>query len=201
MISAPLTLTSELEAINQMLAAIGEAEVSDVDPANLPDVANASRVLRSVLRSFLTRGWSFNTDTEYLIPRTVEGYIQVPATALYADVSRSEYRDGVRRGNRMWDRANHTFVWDRDLKLDLKWFLPFEEIPEAARTWVTIRAAREFARESLGEPLTDRFTEEAEQQAWVAFFQDEAERADHNIFDGGDMHLLLNRSVHSFRVG
>lgn len=61
-----LVATTELEAVNAMLAAAGEKPITG-DPASSTrtDVAMALNLLRNVTRAVLTKGWKFNTEFGY----------------------------------------------------------------------------------------------------------------------------------------
>jgi hypothetical protein len=186
-----LVPTTELEAVNLCLAAIGEAPVASLNVTGLSDVSLATQKVREASRAFQTTGWAFNKDTELLTVRNGSGHLVQPADALHFDISRSEHRHGVIRGGKLWDTDNHTFVWDRDMKCDMIRFLPFDDLPEAARHYLAVRAARMFARGALGASDIERFTADDESRAWAAFRRVENRRADYNVFRNNP---LLDRS-------
>jgi hypothetical protein len=55
---------TELEAINQMLATIGEAPVTDIEIGN-PEVDLALVTLNQVSREVQAEGWRFNKEYRY----------------------------------------------------------------------------------------------------------------------------------------
>ena len=57
--------TTELDAVNEIIGAIGEAPVNTLENIMNVDVISALRILRNNNRSFQSRGWSFNSITEY----------------------------------------------------------------------------------------------------------------------------------------
>jgi len=172
------TPTTELEAVNIMLATIGEDPVSTLVDAALPDANLAKNVLRETSRFVQSRGWHFNVDREFeLQPGATTKEITVPPNALSVDPE-EQSTDAVWRGTRLYNRTKHTFEWDRALKMRIVRFLPFTDTPEAVRYFITIRAARRFQKRILGEESLDAFTEEDEVLARV-----EAERADLNAAD------------------
>lgn len=179
-----LVPTSELEAINELLASISESPVQSLTDVGLADVESASQRLRTTSREVQSRGWSFNTEKERLQARSIDGYILVPSSALQVDISRSEFRNGVQRGSRMYDVDKGTFVWDRDMKLDFVLFLPFEELPEHARSLITVRAARSFAHTQMPGADFERYTKEDEARALVSFRRVENRISDRNVFTG-----------------
>jgi len=180
--NANLFPTTELEAVNLCLAAIGESPVSSTVDTGLADVQGALQKTREASRQLQTRGWSFNRDVEMLTARTVDGFLLQPADALFFGISRVERRIGVVRGGRLWDTDNHTFVWDRDMKCDVIRMLPFDDLPEAARNYVALRAARAFARMAGGSAENERFTADDEQRAWALFRALENRAAKRNVY-------------------
>jgi hypothetical protein len=186
-----LVPTTELEAVNICLYAIGEAPVATVSVTGLADAQGALQKLREASRAFQAHGWSFNREGEVLIARSIEGWINKPSDALEFDISRAEGRHGVVRGTRLFDTDKNTFVWDRDLKCDIIRFLSFEDLPETARYFIAVRAARLFARGALGSMDSERFTADDELRALILFKRGEARAADRNIFRNNP---LLDRS-------
>lgn len=63
-----LAATTELEALNAMLASIGEApydDTSDFSGGNSADAQMALNILRDVCREVQSEGWKFNTEFGY----------------------------------------------------------------------------------------------------------------------------------------
>lgn len=69
-----LVPTTELEAVNAMLAVIGEQPITDVDAAvtagSPVDVLIAVNILRDQAREVQTLGWKFNTENGYQLMPT-----------------------------------------------------------------------------------------------------------------------------------
>lgn len=65
-----IVATTELDAVNAALSAIGEAPITDVDTATQSDVALILRLLKAQMRSVLALQWKFNTDFAYQIAPT-----------------------------------------------------------------------------------------------------------------------------------
>lgn len=69
-----LAPTTELEAVNAMLSAIGEAPIADVDAATQADADIAISTLREVAREVQANGWRFNTEFGLAIAPTAAGF-------------------------------------------------------------------------------------------------------------------------------
>ena len=191
--SENLLPTTELEAVNAIIATIGEAPVQSLEVTGLSDVTLALQCLRDASRQMQKRGWKFNREVCLPVSRDENGHIIVPANALHFDVSRGEYGDGVVRGGKLYDLERHTFVWTRDLKVDVVYFLPFNELPEAARYYSTIRAARVFQRQAQGSGAAEQFTADDEKRAWADLLRDDVRAGDRNVYRSNALAHALNR--------
>jgi hypothetical protein len=166
-----LTLT-ELEAVNLMLAVIGEAPVSSLVVPGLADLTLARAILDETVREVQERGWEFNTETDYPLARDVSNFIAVPSNVLKLEIANaSKHLDCVIRDTRLYDRGNHTFAFTENVKVNVTWLLSFPEMPQSARHYAAIRAARKFQRRMLGLDSLDKLSEAEEMQALDALLQ------------------------------
>ena len=85
------------------------------------------------------------------------------------------------RGNRLYDRNGKTYTFTEPLKADLTTLLEFSDLPQAARHYITIRAARVFQQRVVGSDTLGNFTEKDEARALRAMRRYEARTADYNI--------------------
>lgn len=72
-----IVATTELEAINQLLATIGEAPLtaqSDIDTPTSEDVKMAVNAFKREMRKCLLKKWEFNTELNYRINPTVSNF-------------------------------------------------------------------------------------------------------------------------------
>ena len=54
-------VSTELDAVNQILSAVGQAPVTTLDLQN-PEVYTTLQTLRNVSREVQSEGWNFNTE-------------------------------------------------------------------------------------------------------------------------------------------
>ena len=180
-----LSPTTELEAINTMLSTIGESPVNAVEDTGNVDVVIARQILQSVSREVQARGWHFNTEKNYTITPDSEGYLVLPNTVLKVDTVYPDCsKDVVVRGSRLYDRENHTYVFTDVFKVDMTILLTFDELPEVARNYVTIRASRIFQERVVGSDTLHAFNSQDEARAMVSLMEYEADTADLNILSG-----------------
>ena len=180
-----LSPTTELEAINTMLSTIGESPVNAVEDTGNVDVVIARQILQTASREVQARGWHFNTEKNYTITPDSEGYLVLPNAVLKVDtVYPDSSKDVVVRGSRLYDREKHTYVFTDAVKVDMTILLTFDELPEVARNYVTIRASRIFQERVVGSDTLHAFNSQDEARAMVSLMEYEADTADLNILSG-----------------
>lgn len=69
-----LTATTELEAINSMLARTGQAPLTDLTSVTAADVSIAVSTLRDVSREVQLQGWRFNTEWGVIVSPTAYAF-------------------------------------------------------------------------------------------------------------------------------
>lgn len=160
--------TTELSAVNGMLATIGEAPINSLENTALVDVALAKNALREVTRSVLVDGWSFNTDEEYpLYPEAVDPFaIRIPPNAMVVLPS-EDYAHLTPRGQQLYDTVNRSFSFEGHPLVPCKivWSMDFAELPEVTRQYIAVRAARLFQARTTASEFLYRFTEAEERAA------------------------------------
>jgi hypothetical protein len=183
-----------LDAVNMCLFAIGEAPVNRVEGSGLVDAAVALRTVVNVSREVQKNGWHWNTEIRLPLTPDVDGNLKLPANTLKVDtVGDDEGADLTQRGTRLYDRVNHTYAFTRSYTVDLVVMLDFEEIPEAARNYIALRAARRFQQNAVGSTELAGFHAQDELRALVDLQNAEAENGDYNMMNGWAVARVLNR--------
>lgn len=183
-----LSMTSELDAVNIMLGTIGESPINSLDAATgVVDAVTARAILSEVSVQVQEEGWHFNTEYEFILTPSLDTKeIYVPANTIEVDASEYDRNniDVAIRGNRLYDRKNKTFQFQQDIKADLTILLEFNELPQAARHYITVRAARVFQQRVIGSDTLGSFTERDEARALRSMRRYESKTADYNILTG-----------------
>ena len=190
------TPTTTLEAVNAMLDVIGAAPVNSIDQSSpLPaDVSKALGILGTVNREVQALGWYWNTEDCYPLTRSTSGNIPLPANALRVRIPRSTGVKAVMRGQQLYDLAGHTFIFTQDLKGTVVLLLDFELLPEEARTYIYIRAARRFQASTVGSDQLAHFTDADELAARAALLHGQADEQQPNVFtDSWGVFTTINR--------
>ena len=196
---ATLQPTTKLEAVNVMLTSIGEAPVNSLI-SGLEDAELAETILESVNKETQSKGWIFNTDLKVTLSPNTDNQIVLATNYLRVDTRttlRSNTKDIVERGRKLYDRIGNTFTFTDNVIVDAVILLDFTDIPEVARRYITIRSARIFQDRVLSSPNIHGFQLVDEQQAYIELQDYQAETADFNIFDNYDTFAPLDRNIYS----
>ncbi|OZA05827.1 MAG: hypothetical protein B7X95_05085 [Methylophilaceae bacterium 17-44-8] len=186
---------SELEAVNLMLATIGSSPISSLVTTSDLQVSMAQQFLYDVSREVQTVGYQFNTEEEYPLPLNIDYEIVFPSNTLSLDISdvQSYKYDVVMRGNRLYDRKKHTYTFTEPILVDITFFLPFSDLPQAARQYIAIVAARRFQRRVQGDDAIEKYTAVEEQMAKAQLEDFDASTRDYNLGDDSDVFMIISR--------
>jgi hypothetical protein len=175
-----LVPTTKLEAVNACLSNIGEAPVASLTGLQV-DAQVASSIIDEVSREVQTHGWHWNSEVHTLKP-DINSEIKLPANAFRVDTVQEDVStDVIQRGMKLYDRKENSYKFTKALKLRLTVGLDFDDLPEAARRYITVRSIRVFQERTLGSDSLSKFNRADEQQAWGLLQHEEAETADYNV--------------------
>ena len=178
--------TTELECINIMLAAIGEAPVNSLTGTVPVDVRMAQSTLTEVNKQVQSEGWSFNTELDVTLTRDANNNVVLGTDVLRVDAQTHDHPsiDPIQRGLKLYDRKNNTFVFDENVKCTVVYFRSFDELPEQARSYMTIKAARIFVDRFVSDQSLRTYTQEDEIRARSVLMETDLSNADHNMLIG-----------------
>lgn len=141
----PLTLTTELEAVNLMLRAIGESPVHTLEDPTHSDAASALTILRHWNMMIQSEGWRFNSRNNVLLTRDGSNYIAAPANTLHLSAAGVTAAEAIAfRNGKVFNIEDDSFEWEKDLYVNLILLFDFADIPQIARQAITQAAGLEF---------------------------------------------------------
>lgn len=193
--------TTELEAVNIMLSAVGSSPTSSLSGG--AEVAMALNVLRETRRAVLSQGWAFNYETEVRFAPS-GNQITLGENVLRIDASpgKNTSLDLVQRGTKLYDRKNHTYTITEEVTADVIYALDWTELPEVARRYILIRSTRVFADRVIGYGPQHSYNMQDEYQALTDLKDAEGDTADHNMLTGNfSVYRVVNRPSVSTRLG
>lgn len=198
-----MTPTTKLEAVNIMLSTIGESPVNSLS-SGLVDAELAETILDATSRAVQSETWHFNRESKVRFSPNLSGEIILPTNILKADsnldadsinrqTATGRPLDLVQRGTRMYDKANHTFNIAKTVELDIVVGLDFEELPEVAKRYITIKAGRTFQDRVVGSSTLHGFQEADEARAYYELKETEGDTSDFNILNSYDVFAVIDR--------
>ena len=193
-----LTPTSKIQAVNIMLASIGEAPVSSLDDATLADVSIAESILDETNVEIQSRGLHCNTEINFPITPNTNGEIDLPVNCVSVDTTgQSIQTDVVQRGTRLYDRGQRSITtFTGTLFVTMVLLLEFTDLPQHVRRYITVKSARRFQNRILGSQTLSGFTQADENEALLYFEQIEAQTQDYNVLnDNFTTRKIVNRGV------
>lgn len=195
-IVSPSTLTTRLAAVNSMIFTLGETGVDSLEPLTNADAQNALAVLDRVDLQVQDRGWHWNREDQYPLTLSPEGYLVLPNNTLRVTAAYGEASDVVQRGEKLYDRTNHTSVFTSPLKVDFIARLSWDELPQSARMYVLLRACSVFHASLQERSILLRVNDSDIADALVTLEQAEDEVARTNTSKGS---MVINTLGGSFR--
>jgi Autographiviridae tail tubular protein Gp11 len=218
-----LAPTTELEAVNAMLSAAGEAPLpagTDLSTITNFEQVIALNLLRNATREVQSMGWKFNTEFGYqLVPAVGSPYDWVDNAGVHTNlniftqptglirftltpiVEQQGYLfvDTVLRPSRkftpgtlvFYDRLNNRdgfpvserpYLW-----IDPVWLFDFEKMPEEARRFCAIHAARQFVQQVVGSQTLASFTDQDERLAYRNLKNAYGDSDDYNMLTNSDV--------------
>ena len=148
----------------------------------------AELVLDEVSSAVQSEGWIYNTEYQYPFNPDPSNNIVIPENVLAVDSSQNSGRNVflIIRDNKLYDKAAHSFTFTEQQKLDVVWLFDFEDVPEAFREYITIRAANVFAGRSVGSQEAVAFGQREEVLARATAIEYDTQQGDYNIFQNKD---------------
>ncbi len=193
------TRSTELESVNVILSTIGESPLNSLSGSLPVDGTVAKNVLSEISREVQSAGWHFNTHYKATLTRDTNNKIPVGTNVVRVEldpnlVSKADY-DLVQRDGFLFNMAKNTDIFDRNFEdVTQVLLLPFNEIPEQAKRYITIRSARVFHDRTLGANTLHKFSQEDEKQALSILRNAEARTGDFTIFDTPEQIYTIARN-------
>lgn len=183
-------MTTQLQAVNTMLVAIGQAPVTGLDQAN-PELATATLILDTVREEVLGEGWNWNSEKGYVMMADGLGNITVPTGVLNLSINQEDtyYRGrAVQRDGKLYSLLEHSFNWgpNATVSCDVVWDFEFEDLPSVFQSYVIQRASRVFAGSTVGSEKMVAFNAQDEQVLRANCLAYDCTTGRHNVLVQGD---------------
>ena len=195
--------TTELKAVNTMLSAVGEPPINFLEGQKNADAAIARNILEEVSSEVQTAGWHFNTQFDVSLSPDGNNEIVLADNVVRVDIayrttgtgSSSLYddRDITQRGSKLFNRSDNTYEFTKAVKAMVIYLLDWDDLPEPARRYITVRAARIFQDRMVGSQAHHAFSQQDEVRARALLREFEMDTGDYTIFDNYDVWNIVAR--------
>lgn len=175
-----------LDAVNELLEAIGEYPASMLDSGGQSDVAQAETIIHAETKKVLAEyEWHQTTEDDVTLAVEANGRIPLASNILRVDtMGRSQSVNVARRGPWLYDLKNHTYTFTEPVTCKLVKALAFHECTPALKDYITKRAKLRFQRAVQGSVAQDRLVLEELENAKRAAFREDTANQDLNILTG-----------------
>lgn len=176
-------VNGELDAVNDVLSSIGESSVNTLDDNMNADVSNIRRILNQFNRRTQTVGWTFNTETESLLPdqftnniKYLDSYLQV----LSVDGA-TIYRN---RNGLLYEVPTKNDMFTEPVTVSLISLCPYGDMPEIFKQYIVALAAKRFNMSFFGDDGIDADLDEQVTELRIAVMEFELDYGNFNMLDG-----------------
>ena len=179
-ITISMNSNDDLDAVNDMLAAIGEAAVLQLDEGNA-DVSNALRIIRRVNRQVQAKGWNFNiNESAVLLPDVQDQRIRfLPTYLRVMTTGATSYYSNM--GGYLYDLSTQSTTFTAPITVELVELKPYHEMPTVFRDYIVAKASREFNAKFFGNPESEMFLREQEQELYQQVMEYEMDTGRYNM--------------------
>lgn len=201
-----ISRTTELEAVNTMLSAVGEPPITFLEGQKNADAAIARNILTEISRDVQTQGWHFNTQRNVTLSPGPDTFITLSDNTVRVDIENwsnstasTDSRDITQRGNRLFNKTDNTYAFTKDVSATVIYLFEWTEMPEPMLRYITVRASRIFQDRMVGSQAHHAFSQEDEVRSRAMLKEFEMDTADHSIFNNYDVFNIVDRASASRR--
>ena len=177
-------VNEELDAVNDVLSAIGETAVNTLDDNVNADVANIRRILNQFNRRIQTRGWEFNVEaSEVITPDQfskeivwLDDYLKILSPS-----GATVYRN---RNGLVYDTVARTDRFDSPITVDLIVLMPYSDMPEIFKQYIVALTAQRFNISFFGDDSIETALNEQVEELNVYMMEYELDYGNFNMLDG-----------------
>lgn len=189
MILTPLT---KLDAVNEICGAMGEAPVDTLENSENVDTINAVRMLEAETRAIQVMGWTFNTIENYVMTPD-DNTKRIHWDDIILSIQFSDKRIVRKRDEWLFDVTNNTDRFVSPLTAKVIQYVPFEEMPQVFRQYITVRTAHHFVARYLGDPTIMQELQQEEAQAYMQMMEAEITLEQSNVLMNPAIQNYMNR--------
>tara|TARA_Y100000992_G_C21114593_1_gene418919 strand:+ start:10 stop:699 length:690 start_codon:yes stop_codon:yes gene_type:complete len=197
---------TELQAINRMLAGIGQAPITEgglTTVAN-PDVAIAQQTLFEVSRQIQSEGWAFNKEYNVILSPNTAGKIAITGDIMQVDAAQFNYRGNPSRSNYyqtstsgavvnanmdliiksgfLYDKRNKTDIFQSPVQCTVTYYRVFIDAPPSIQYYIVDAATALLCQRIIGDPQMYQMLQQRTIESRTYALQYETEQGDYSYF-------------------
>ena len=180
----------KLTVVNRMLATLGQAPLNSLS-SNSRWLGACLSALDQADAEGQSRGWWFNEEKITLQPSAVDSRIYLPGDT--SSVTPHDLIDHgvVQRGDKLYDLANGTDLFTKEVTVTLRRRIPFEQLPEQAADWIAAEAIYWFQSTYDGDEGKTRRLDSMRQMAYRTFKNEDTNQRKANLVDSNQQVQLI----------
>lgn len=186
-----MTIT-ELDAVNQILSAIGSDPVMSLDDDLDMDIVNARALLKDTSRNIQRQGWDFNKVTRTLTPDSKEHKITWDNTIIA--LSSSDGNTYVKRGQYLYNLTDDTYEFPKAIEVTVIYGVDFEDLPDCFKNYITAKTALDFQSKYFGDTTVSQDLQYALQMAWQDIVNYDINMSNANMLNVAGVSEVLQRT-------
>lgn len=187
-----LTTLTELDAINQMLSAIGSDPVTVLEDSTDIDVINARRILKDVSRHVQRQGWDFNKTTRTYTPDV--NTHRIPWDDTIITLTSNDGNVYVKRGKYLFNMTEDTYSFPKEIEVTVIYGVDFDDLPDCFKEYITSKAAIDFQTRYFGDATVSQDLQYALQIAHQDIVQYDMDMQNANMLNLTGVSEVLQRT-------
>jgi len=182
------------DAINICLTTIGERPLGTSTPiTGIYEAELADVTIEEAKTELLSKGFIFNTDTEWQLKPDNTNTIVIPYGALSVDATAAS-SDYIVKDNKLYNKATHDFIFTDVVSADIIWNIDFDDLPNHAQVVIVNMAKEKLYTRIVGVDATMRLLREDTIKSHSVLLGEEMRLGDYSIYDDGASNRAMTRS-------
>lgn len=173
-----------LEAVNEIISSVGSPPINSLSNITNVDGIDALRMLNKTSRRIQSTGWEWNRqDNVTFIPDALTNKIAYPNDIIKTIATNRL----IRKDGYFFDLDANTDRFTSSITItELVRELDFNDLPEAARDYITAVTARDFQRIKVGSVEADQSLAQREAEAFVRLNALEIDMGQFNLYENNE---------------
>ena len=156
------------------------------------------------MRDLMSHRWGFNSELDVVLTPNVSneidlstsGYTGTFISAVDLELEDAGNLDVIIKGTKLYDRKEHSYTvfTAESYKATVSYYLQWDVLPEAVKSYVTAMASKDFQAQMVGNPQMDAILTQKFWHMRAAFYAFESEQFDYTLWDNYDMWKLVSQA-------